>query len=51
MEKIVGMRFYSSLAFASLDIINIHNNAFENSATLDSFFISEIDSYFQCYIK
>ena len=51
MEKIVGINFYSSLAFARLDILIIHNNAFENSVTLDSFFISEMNFYNQCCIN
>lgn len=47
MEKIV-VNFYSSLASASLEVLNIHNNAFENSATMDQFFISEKNFYIQC---
>lgn len=34
---------YSSLAPVSLDVLNIHNDAFESSAALDQFFISEMN--------
>lgn len=45
MGKIVVTNFYSSLASATLYIINIYDSAFENSVTLDQFFINEISFY------
>lgn len=50
LEKIV-VNFYTSLAPASLDVLNSHNSAFENSAKMYQFFISEMNFYIQCYLN
>ena len=46
MEKSVVVNPYSSLASSNPDILNIYNNASENSVTHDQFFISENNFFF-----